>query len=98
MKHFNKLKQAYELLADNETKACGVIMYNLNGQDIFANVMQGLILTRYLLDKTSDLEQINQIIEQQKVVRNKIRLAMFAYDISNVELNKLVNGNFINYT
>lgn len=98
MKHYNELKEAYDLIEENETRAFDVSLNGEKGLDICHNVMQGQILTRYLLDRTYELEGIKKIIEQQRIVRNKLRLALFAPDIDNVEINKLVNGNFINYT
>jgi hypothetical protein len=95
MKHLPEFQEALDLIEENEHRLVAVKRFNKHGTDIANNVMQGLMFTKTVLKKTTDPDDIKAIARDLGTVRNKLRLAVYASDMTNVELNKLINGNFL---
>lgn len=92
------LKQsALELILDAELLAEEVRQRSEHGKDISNNSLCGVWASKSILPQIQNPEEIQEIMDDLRLTINKLRLALFAPNMSNVDLNIIVNGQFINY-
>ena len=88
-------EKAIELIEEAEKLAAIVRTKSDHGHDIANNALTGIYSTRSMVEYF-DESKILEIMQDLRLTINKLRLALFAKDLSNVELNILINKTKIN--
>lgn len=92
------LKQSALALAEEvENLSKEVQAKSKYGRDISAHSTFGISIVKRMLPQTRDEKEVHEIISDLRLTISKLRLALFAPELSNLQLNQIVNGQFIDY-